>query len=177
MPRNRVLESIRREERRLDRYLYHRRSVGQFSRALSKAFLQFDDTLQGGVSVHDIPFLAQSEAPEWASDTTKLRAVILEMERRHNKAVPKPRALVQFAKNQESVERAGSYRAYVAALLYRSWRLGENSVEVARQLAIKAVVVRVQLCRARRIGEELFDPVAAEIRRIERRNANAVGNV
>ncbi len=62
--------------------------------------------------------------------------------------------------HRESVKRAGGYAELQAAIAYRSWRLGQDSVAVGESLGMSPQSVRVNLQRmsemARRLGFEVF---------------------
>ena len=54
-----------------------------------------------------------------------------------------------------AVQRAGGYLELVAAIAFRCWRLGDDSVTVGASLGIKPVCVRVHLQRLRDIARKL----------------------
>jgi hypothetical protein len=65
---------------------------------------------------------------------------------------------LMYASHVEAVLRAGGYLEFQAAITYRSWRLGQDSVTVADSLGISPQCVRVNLQRLRDIGRMLgFD--------------------
>lgn len=59
------------------------------------------------------------------------------------------------AMHQESVRRAGGYLQLLAAIAFRAWRLGMDSVAVAESLGTSPQAVRVHLWRFRDIAKDL----------------------
>jgi hypothetical protein len=102
---------------------------------------------------------------ELAGDWKKLSALAdAHFERivRRNLDCPDDSKIVWIAKHSASVRRAGGYAAMIAAVAYRCWRLGQDSVTVAQSLGITPGAVRQQLTRllaiARKLGLECGSP-------------------
>jgi hypothetical protein len=59
------------------------------------------------------------------------------------------------AEHIAAIQRAGSYLAFQVALVYRSWRLAQDSVTVAESLGISPSAVRINLSRLKDVARSL----------------------
>jgi hypothetical protein len=120
------------------------------AQSLTKEFRQagisFDDGFQESARKPGF----KKTIPAWALDDSKLRIVIEEMGRRYRRSARTNQP--QMAKHRQAARRAGNHRAYLAGILYRSWRLDWDSATIAAEMAITAHVVRNVLTNARYIG-------------------------
>jgi hypothetical protein len=106
-----------------------------------------------------------------------LRAVILEHERR-NASTYNDSESHEALEHQKNVARAGSYRAFIAAISYWSWLERRDCVAVAQMMELQPVTVRQILFKlnetARALGFGTFQkakqrPCAHPRLRLERR--------
>jgi hypothetical protein len=108
---------------------------------------------------------AFSDDVEWEDINLKATARALRYEHQVSKTAP----LIQheIAKcHVNAVKRAGGYLELQAAIAFRAWRLGQDSVTVAESLGIPPTSVRQSLCRMKRIAFHLgYQTGAANHRR------------
>jgi hypothetical protein len=159
--------------------------VKTISEQLSQSNIAFSEMAQ--FQIDDVPFQRNAKwIPPFALDAEKLRLVLRVRGwaaayggmKRFNPEIPyamidamaTARALrptnikscetskENNSKHREAVRRAGTYLSLHAAIAFRAWRLGQNSVEVAAEIGLTPVNVRVSLERLKRIARELgFD--------------------
>jgi hypothetical protein len=98
------------------------------------------------------------EVPEWAWNDLKFRAVIMEADRRHQWAINKIKSCARNRQSLEILKQVGSYRALVAAIAYRCWRLGYPPLVVADELGITRLRVRRLLFRLWEAAEAIENP-------------------
>lgn len=69
-------------------------------------------------------------------------------------------------RHKEAISRAGGYLELHSAVAYRSWLLGQDSVQVAESLGIDPATVRQNLYRLKAVARELgFDAGPLEVRK------------
>jgi hypothetical protein len=105
--------------------------------------------------------------PAWTASDKLLRAVI-EAKIQHHiehmtwRAPSQPYQLGIILRHQAAISRAGGYPQLVAAIAYRSFRLGWTSPVIAESLGVTPTMVRQLIYRlrqtARRIGVEQDEP-------------------
>ena len=83
--------------------------------------------------------------PLFSADDKKLRLVIIERDHWHHHT--DFRGLGTSGTHKRAVRRAGSYRAFLAGIAFRAWRLCWDSVTIAEEMQISPQTVRVQLHR------------------------------
>lgn len=128
-----------------------------------------------GMSTHVAPYARNAKwIPPFALDTEKFRHVLMvrgwvmahsgkpfnpEVSYERIDAIATVRVLSkyrtpipEYEKNAAAVRRAGTYLSLQAAIAYRAWRQGQNSVEIAEALGITPVSVRQSLARLKRIA-------------------------
>lgn len=97
--------------------------------------------------------------PEFSSSNDMLKAVIVERDRRHQNMHFSPRASAEFKSHLEAIQRVGSYKALLAAVAYRSWRLRHDCIQVAADTGISPTNVRQHLFRMVQTARDLGLPV------------------
>jgi len=107
--------------------------------------------------------------PEWAMSNALLKMVIQEKARRYRFGCRNFRRHTRFVKNRKQVNLAGSYEAFLAGIAYRAWRLGWDSVTIAREQGITPHRVVKYLYRLKAIGRVLaangWKPVGLQLNR------------
>jgi hypothetical protein len=104
--------------------------------------IAFEDYTRMGVQVRK-PAMKRS-IPSFAFNDQMLAAVIRRRWESRKQAYLKP-GTDEAIKHKKAVRKAGSYMAFLCGIAYRSWRLGKDSVEVAREAGIRATCVRPTL--------------------------------
>jgi hypothetical protein len=138
------LEKESDSELHFDRWQFYRNR--RHIRTLGKSEVDWSD-FQKSMSMKD-ECSPRRNTPAFALDDEKLRAVIIARDAAH--------ALVksgtsgdspELRLHRKSVRRAGSYRAFIAAIAFRAWRQGLSSVEIASLMGISPMSVRQHLYR------------------------------
>lgn len=96
-------------------------------------------------------FKHPSQPPDWANSDEKLARVIRQKLKFHNKYSC---GGFSSSSSRAAYKRAGGYAATIAAVVYRSWRLGYSSAQVADEMGMLAVHVRQILLLIRNLGEQ-----------------------
>jgi hypothetical protein len=110
------------------------------------------------MSVHTRKPALKRSTPAFALNDEMLAAVIRRRWELRRRAYLKP-GTDETIKHKKAVRRAGSYMAMIAAIAYRSWRLGKDSIEVAREAGIRPACVRQHLNRMRVAARQLgYEP-------------------
>jgi hypothetical protein len=132
-----------------DRYQFYKRA-----RPVSaKSEITYSDydrmrTVNGSVSRRNKMWI-----PEFAYNNEQLKAVILECEARNRKGINNGSREIHT--HLTAVKRAGSFRAFSAAIAYRAWRLGNDGIGIAAEMGITPTGVRRHINRMVRIAEFL----------------------
>ena len=127
----------------------------------SETRIDWSDYGRMGCENGEVPLRHARWIPPFAAYNEKLKAVILEQERMHT--LYGNRQKNQFGdKCARAVKHAGGYRAMLAGIGFRAWRLRQDAINIADQMEMSPVVVRQYLyrmiCVARQLGFETCPP-------------------
>jgi hypothetical protein len=134
--------------------------------------LSFNDTKRMGIESHT--FFAP--VPPWAMDDIKVRAVVAyricitarqpkipttleglrKVERRYLSAMNRRNASHEIQLHLKNVQRFGGPLAYYTSLIYRRFRQGLDSPELAHHYGVKPTAIRQTVNRLCRIARALF---------------------
>jgi hypothetical protein len=143
-------------ELRFDRWQFYR--TRRHTRTLGNSEVDWSD-YQKSMSMKD-ECAPRRNIPAFALDDEKLRLVIIARDAAHMKGNFFSNS-PEFRTHHEAVKRAGSYRAFIAAIAFRAWRQGLGSVEIASLMGISPQCVRQHLCKMTWTANKLLKPIPA----------------
>jgi hypothetical protein len=115
--------------------------------------LGWEDYKRMGTVNVSVPYRQAHWVPLWALSNAKLRMVIIERDRLHKENWND--ASFNIGKSKKSIRHAGSYRALLAGISYRAWRLRWDSCRIAEEMEITPVSVRQHLFQLIRVARNL----------------------